>query len=1285
MAKRRFNWILAIVLIIAVAVLAITAWTLREYQINLTRSKALDAGLKAYDENMWEKATINLGRYLSAVPNDISVLSKYATAQLNIRPLKHGNIQQAIAAYRSILRINKTDLTATEKLVGLYLQMNIPAEAELIAERYLRTNSDPKIRTMLAMSLAEQRKFKETSDQLQTILEEHPEEITAYEILGQLTEKYPEDFPSSPKHWFDEGVKKNPSSAQALIARSGFLLRKGDTSGALADMEKAEQLDLSDTLIHIKLAAEFAGANAFDKARKHLAEIQSKDPTNQSLWQTQAKLALRTMSKKEMLKVAQTGLKELASQPWDFMPLATELFIRCNELDPARDCIDKLKQKDTEPAEIAFLQGLLAQSEKQDHKAILFWRHAIQLGDKSAKTRLALAAALSRAGDNQSAILQLQTLIAEQPYLYRGHLDLARLLSQTGNWAEAAEQAYLAIQLAPQNLEPAFLYIQARMQLIESSQAGTDSQAWQEIEHYLNELQNLTSNEFAIRLLKFQLALYRGKFADAEQLLKDLKTDKNSGIEVAIAEIDILVAQEKVDQAISKLYVLAEQFPQNILPVKYLSVLLARRQNKEDCEKVLKDAIKRIEDVTAKRELGLLLVTFCNQWEKNNNSYQPLQALSQQLPFDIPIKLQLLQYDQVTKDLNQTQQIINDIKSIEGENGWQWRFAQANIWINSENFKNHYPQIITLLKENMVLNPDDQKSRTLLAKAYDMAGELQLAAATYQQALNYSPEDINIIVPTVTSLYKVKEYEQADKILDQAAQQKLAHPQISKMQLESCLRQGRLSSAENILEDLLAKYPNDQSILLPLALLKMRQNKYDQAQKLLDNLKAQEPNSLPVTTALIELNVRQKKRHEALALCDNLIKQHGNASAYILRGKTRVMFEENDLAKEDFEQAISIEPNNIQAWVFKSDFNRSIGEMDAALEDIQKALVLDPENVHTQERAISLLLSSDQPDKIRKGRKLLDMALSSNPHDIKLRLHKAASMLANQTAPEIKNAQEILQEITEEQPKIADAWAIWAQIYLKQDRPEKATDIVLRGLTYSPEDRTLLFLKAKAEAARTATLAIPTLKLINEREPNNAVVALELANTYIAAVQYDQAITLLQNLLTHCKKNDHRKINTALAVALYKKGDKAQAEKKFNSLYTSTSNDGELFIVQTELLKNDKNWELLKEKINDWFKRNPDDTDTFIAIAKNLAATKSDSSKKIAEDLLRSILATDPNCPPAIYTLAMILQANGRTVESARLYHRLLEIDPANVIAMNNLAWIMCEEQGKYQQALELT
>jgi tetratricopeptide (TPR) repeat protein len=52
--------------------------------------------------------------------------------------------------------------------------------------------------------------------------------------------------------------------------------------------------------------------------------------------------------------------------------------------------------------------------------------------------------------------------------------------------------------------------------------------------------------------------------------------------------------------------------------------------------------------------------------------------------------------------------------------------------------------------------------------------------------------------------------------------------------------------------------------------------------------------------------------------------------------------------------------------------------------------------------------------------------------------------------------------------------------------------------------------------------------------------------------------------------------------------------------------------------------------------------------------------------------------------LGVLLQTAGRSAEAAKLYERVLELQADNLIAINNLAWILCEEQGRPKEAIEL-
>ncbi len=1288
MPRRYFNWKLAIVLVIGLGVLGVTAFGLRRLQRANRAEQGLVLGNKAYEEQRWEQAARNLGSYLTVVQDDVPALLKYADAQLKIRPTKRGNVQQAVAAYRTVLRVEKDNSEAAMRLTEVYLMMGMPGEAELIAGRHLEANQDPKLRTMLALALAGQRKFSKAAAELKTICAEHPEQISAYEALGQLIEQRPEDLPEPPARWFDEAVQNNPSSALAYIVRAGFHRRSKDDTKALADLAQAEQQDLSELAVRLRLASEFINANILDKAEEHLTVVQETTPSDQGLWQTWAQLALKSQSQEKMLKIAETGLKELSSQPWDFMPIATELFIRCGQLDRAADCISKMNQKDVSPVTVTFLEGLVAAERGQLFEAVKYWQESMELGNKSTQVRLALASALSRLGNTQSALGHLRTLVSERPNFFAGRLALARLLAQTGNWAEAAEHAATARELEPENPDPALLHLQARMQLLAASstrQGRTNTQMLQDIEEQLSALEQATSATPDGKLLQFQLAMQQRNFAEAQALVTQMKKEYASQVRIDMAEVELLAAQDRIDEAISMLNEAIEEFPQAVEPVRYLAVLLARQDKREKCELILKEALEHIEEPLAQRNLCFLLAYLYSQWGQQEKTYEVFTSLADKFPGDVPIKRQLLRCQQVIEAPEEAQQLVNDIKSLEGEDGWQWRYEQARVWFAADDFKNRYPQIVSLLQKNLLANPGDQASRMLLAAAYERAGELQLAISTCREALSRSPDDLRIIIPTVTVFYNAKEYEEAEKILKRASEQKLYHPQLQQLQLQSYLRRGELSSATDVLQDFLNNDPNNQAVCLSLALLKMQQDKFDEATELLATLKTQEPNSLPVAAAQIQLNIRQNKPVEALKLCDDIVSNLNSASAYVLRARTYASLGQADKAIENFEHAAAIEPANIGVWMARSDFYLSVGRADKAIADVRQALLLASDNVQIQKRAISLFLVSGNPDTVREGKTILDEALKSNPEDSELQLLKARLLFDEGTAPALEDAARILQKMTEDHPDINQAWVLLAEILLRQGQHGKAMDTAFRGLVHKPNDRTLLLMKARAEAVRSPLLAIPTLKMLLELDPNDVDAIVFLASTYTAVDEPGKAVSLLKTqLVSQSGTPNERRINIALAVALYKNGNKADAQKEFDALLQSEPNDPAPLLAQAQLLKDDKLWSRLNQMVIDWYQKHPKDNRTPIAIANDLRAVEDSQANKTAEDILQMILKNDPDCTEAISVLAVLLGMTSRSAESAILYQRLLTLQPDNLIAINNLTWVMCEEQGKFKQALEL-
>ena len=91
-----------------------------------------------------------------------------------------------------------------------------------------------------------------------------------------------------------------------------------------------------------------------------------------------------------------------------------------------------------------------------------------------------------------------------------------------------------------------------------------------------------------------------------------------------------------------------------------------------------------------------------------------------------------------------------------------------------------------------------------------------------------------------------------------------------------------------------------------------------------------------------------------------------------------------------------------------------------------------------------------------------------------------------------------------------------------------------------------------------------------------------------------------------------------------------------------------------------------------------------MVVAQDLISVDSNEARQTAEDILRLILKNDSLSTEAMSVLAILFEITGRSSESAELYQRIIELNPENLIAINNLAWILSEHRGQFQQALEL-
>ena len=1290
MPKRYFNWKLAVVLLIGLVVLSVTAYGLRQWQRSTRAEEGRVLGMKAYEQQNWEEAAQQLGRYVALANTDIDAVLKYAEANLNIRPMKRGPIQQAIAAYRTVLRQDPDNTEAVEKLGQIYMNMMRQAgEAELIAKNYLERRENPSIRRLHAAARAAQRDFAGAATELKRLIEKDPNDVAAYEMLGKLLEARPDELEGTAEQWYTKALENNPSSALARIALADYHLRHQNRSKGLELLLEAEQQEILETSSRLRLAESLINAGEVDKAESHLEQVRSVDSDNQSMWSIWSQVAIASGSTQKMRKIADEGLKALSKQPWDFLPRAAELLIRAGEIDRARQCVSKMEEKEMLPAHVAFLKGLMASQDGNKREAAKHWTNAIELGYDAPVVRLALSAALSADGDTLGAVQQLRTLTVQHPRNAQGHLSLARLLFETKDWAQALEHARQASQLAPDNLEAAQLEIQAMMQLSEQrDSAWTD----QDIERRLTQLQEKGgADTLTVKLLSLNLALKEGDFTDAKGLIADMRDTYPDDPRVPLAEARVLMEQDPNDSEGRAKLVLnkaIERFGDNAeLPAMLAAIAANEPGGKAQCEAILNSAIERISDARARRNLSIILANYYQRWEEEDKAVQVLEEVVKSQPNDITAKRALLKCDSIAEDPERSQQLVDQIKEIEGEDGWRWRYEQARLWHiqGDQTFQQRQEEIIALLKENLQNNADDRDSKLLLADTYRRAGQTDAALAIYREMLNGSPNDPRIIKVTVNALQNAGLWDEANRILDEAEANDLQDPTIQRLRVRGYLQRGELGRASVLLQEFITLDPNDTSSEFTLAVLKMREKKWDEAEAILERLRTRFPESLQVAATQIQLKIRRDQPQEAIRLSNDIVEDHNNIEAYVLRATTYSSLRDYEKAEEDFSRAVALEPDNFQTWLTRSNFYASIGEREKAVEDILKALELAPENARVQQLAVSMLMATGDPARIAQAEKIISQSLDRDPNSINLQFMQARTLMDSNDPNELMQVENMLTAITKKQPKAVNAWIMLGQLMEQRARGYEAIlDVARQGLIHNPDNRSLLLLKAAAQRQESPLLAISTYRQLRDKDPNDLGVALLLADALIAAQQPQQAEELARSYRDALGEDGpHSAFTERLARALYKQGRAEEAYRELNAEIEADPNNPGPIRTKIDLLCDQELWQEAVQTVRHWQQQHPDDVRTLVATAGALSVVKDEPAHPIARDLILDALEAAPNSVLVLRALGSIYQVLGQFDQAVEQYKRVLEVAPNDRVTMNNLAWILCEEEKRYQDALE--
>ncbi|MEO7659554.1 MAG: tetratricopeptide repeat protein, partial [Pyrinomonadaceae bacterium] len=435
----------------------------------------------------------------------------------------------------------------------------------------------------------------------------------------------------------------------------------------------------------------------------------------------------------------------------------------------------------------------------------------------------------------------------------------------------------------------------------------------------------------------------------------------------------------------------------------------------------------------------------------------------------------------------------------------------------------------------------------------------------------------------------------------------------------------QLEKAETAYLDLVSIQENSPESRLVLAEFYSKTDRKNEALNVLNNILADAPTYALARYRLGQMYLDRKETALVNEQLDALFKiNDDDFEALMLRARLRLQENQADEAVKDLEEVLKKYPSGREALFLISQARLSLGQIDQA-----NAFIADLERYH--------------PNYLKTGLLKIQSAFTAGDPAKALKLSNELIDRANATTPNADND------------------------------PQAIQDLRVRGL--SSRGLANLDLGKIAEAKTD-------LQEIVQLSPRSSSAMVNLAKVFVAEQNFEGASELYAKALLADAQNFDAV--TGVIDSHIRLNQTAQAHAAIDGLINANSNKGK-FVAAFHYLKSTifsaekKGAEADRELLR------AIEIDENYLPAYSAYASRLVEQNRPQEAIAQYTRALEKRPAAQIYTLLGILEDSlGNTAGAESAYRNALDISPETVIAANNLAWLIADNNGNLDEALQL-
>jgi len=544
-------------------------------------------------------------------------------------------------------------------------------------------------------------------------------------------------------------------------------------------------------------------------------------------------------------------------------------------------------------------------------------------------------------------------------------------------------------------------------------------------------------------------------------------------------------------------------------------------------------------------------------------------------------------------------------------------------------------QVVEQAKESLLMalkqNPEHLPSHLLIGRIYYQQGRFGEAEVHFRKYVSSSPANSLATRMLAATLLKLKQPQDAIEVLEHGLP--FAREDAAYLALMGSVYLQNQEPARGLeyLERSLEYAPDVPAVRTQLALGQLRQGDYNRATRELQAAVELEQGMLQADVLLVLMYLKQQEYDKAIEAAGNFAERFPDKPLpWNLQGSAYLGQQDYKSARVAFEHAYKLDPEFSTALVNLASLDMLEGKPESARRNYRKVLQIDEGNLKALMALTQLAVATGETEEAAAW---LEQARSSNPGAVK--------------------------------PSI-----LLVRLYLQQQETDKALDIARQLELSQPKNPEVLKTLALAQAeAGNDKEAVDTLRTLVNVSTNPAEAHYMLGIIYLKQQKPDSA---RQSLLRAIGiKDDYPDAQLALAKIHIreKKFPAAQAiadqiKQRHPEASWGYELDGDIRAAGRRLAEAARSYAIAYDK----------------AASRQLAlkiyqiyANNRDTGAAI--DVLRQWLEAHPEDSLTRIKLATYMHQTGHKQEAVDEYLGVIQREPRNVNALNNLAWLY-EELG---------